>query len=106
MRKRLKELYAKYPREMAKDLCGHLVEEDRDNPSDIYLWWGGEPEDYPCYAFLTLYFEVDPRDIDTSKFDERVARNLRGLVDISERAQSVLSYYGEKKPHVWKAIFS
>jgi len=39
MRKRLKELYAKYLREMAKDLCGHLVEEDRSSPTDIYLWW-------------------------------------------------------------------
>jgi len=67
---------------------------------------GGEPEDYPCYTFLTIYFEVDPRDIGTGKFDEVVERNLRGLVNISEGAQSVLSYYGEQKPHFWRAIFS
>jgi len=60
----------------------------------------------PCYSFLTLYFEVDPGDIGTSRFDKRVARNLRGLVNISEKAQSVLSFYGEIKPHVWRAIFS
>jgi hypothetical protein len=106
LRVRLKKFYDAYPREMAKDLCWHLVEEDRANPSDIYLWWGGEPEDFPCYAFLTIFFEVDPIDIGTHKFDENVAKNLKALVNISERAQSVLSYYKEIKPHVWRAIFS
>jgi len=61
------------------------MEEDRVQPSDVYLWWGGEPNVDSCYAFLTLFFEVDPSDIGTYKFDEKVSRNLKTIINIAEK---------------------
>jgi len=58
------------------------------------------------YAFVTLYFEVDPEDVGSSKFDEGVSRNLRTLINIAVNERAWLSDYRECRPHVWKAIFS
>lgn len=82
LRKRLRKLYIHYPRNIAKRWRELLVEEDRIKPSDVYLWWGGEPNSDSCYAFLTLYFEVDPEDIGTSRFDRNISRNLRTIINI------------------------
>jgi len=73
---------------------------------DVYLWWGGEPNRDACYALLTLFFEVDPNDIGRPRFDERVSRNLRALIDIAERDIDLLSFWREYKPNVWRAIFT
>lgn len=106
LRKGLRELYVAHPWIIAKSFGERLAEEDKVSPSDVYLWWGGEPEDFPCYAFLTLFFEIDPQDIGTSRFDEKVSRNLRTIINIAEKEYSCLSFYTEYEPSVLKAIFS
>jgi len=106
LRKRLKELYAYYPCKVAKEICDLLAHEDKDNQSDVFLWWGGEPNRDLCYAFLTLYFETDPDDIGTSRFDERISRNLRTLINIAEKDGVWFASYRECEPHVWRAIIS
>ena len=67
---------------------------------------GGEPRSDLNYAFVTLYFEVDPEDVGSSKFDEGVLRNLKTLISIAESESAWLSDYRECRPNVWKAIFS
>jgi hypothetical protein len=105
-RNRVREIYVAYPSGLARDLTQHLMEEDRARPSDVYLWWGGEPNVDSCYAFLTLFFECDPNDIGTYKFDEKVSQNLKTIIHIAEKESSLLSFYRECEPHVWRAIFS
>jgi len=83
-----------------------LVEEDKVEPSDVYLWWGGEPNNDSCYALLTLFFEVDPKDIDITQFDNRVSRNLRAIINIAEKAITGLSFWREFEPIIWRTIFS
>ena len=77
-----------------------MVEEDKVNPSDVYLWRGGEPNRDANYALLTLYFKINPEDIGTSRFDEKVSRNLRTIINMSEYS------YRDYEPSVWRAIFS
>ena len=103
--RRMREFYAAYPCDIAKEWCKLLVEEDRAEPSDVYLWWGGEPNSDSCYAFLTLYFEIDPEDIETNRFDERVSRNLMAIINIAEK-DTGLSSYRAYEPNVWSVIFS
>lgn len=83
-----------------------LVQEDRVEPSDVYLWWGGEPNTDSCYAFLTLFFEVDPDDIGTPRFDERASRNLRVMINVAEKERSMLASYREYKPDIWRVFFT
>ena len=83
-----------------------IAQEDRGEPSDVHLWWGGEPNSDSCYAYLTLFVEVDPEDIGTSILDEKVSRNLRAMINVAERERSMLSYYREYKPNIWKVFFS
>jgi len=97
--------YNSFPRSWVIDLCNLLVEEDKVNPSDVYLWWGGEPNRDANYAILTLFFELDPEDIGTSRFNERISRNLKTIISISEK-DALLHSYREYEPHVWRAIFS
>jgi len=106
LRRRIRELYSSYPCGVAKRFCKRLVEEDNKEQSDVYLWWGGEPNRDGCYALLTLYFEIDPEDIGTSRFDEKVSRNLKTIINIAEEEYPHLSTYRDIEPHVWKAIFS
>jgi hypothetical protein len=106
LRARLRELYATYPCGKAKELCEYLEEEDKINPSDVYLWWGSEPNVDCCYAFLTLFFEVDPGDIGTPRFEERFARNLTAIINIAEKERPSLSFHREYQPHIWNAVFS
>ena len=106
LRGRMRSSYAFNPRLIAERWCKLLVEEDKTEPSDVYLWWGGEPNRDSCYALLTLFFEVDPDDIGTSKFDERVSRNLRAIINIAEKDDTWLSSYRLYEPIVWRAIFS
>ncbi|MGQ9513503.1 MAG: hypothetical protein ACUVTL_00355 [Thermoproteota archaeon] len=82
------------------------MHKDKDNQSDVFLCWGGEPNRDLCYALLTLYFEIDPDDIGTPRFDERVSRNLRTLIDIAEKDGVWFASYREYEPHVWRAFFS
>lgn len=105
LKKKITEEYSSFPRSQAMELCNHLVNEDKVNHSNVYLWWGGEPNSDAYYALLTLYFEVNPEDIGTSRFDERVLRNLRTLINISEK-DVLLHSYEEYEPTVWRAIFS
>jgi len=106
LRRRMREFYTAYPCNIALKWCQLLVEEDKVEPSDVYLWWGGEPNSDSCYAFLTLFFEVDPEDIGTPSFDERVSRNLRAIVNIAEMDRGILSSHREFEPQVWNAVFS
>jgi len=106
LRRRIKKFYASYPCDIAKKWCKLLEEEDKSSQSDIYLWWGGEPNSDACYAFLTLFFEIDPKDIGKPQFDERVSINLRVMTNIADRENTFLSSYREYEPHVWNAIFS
>ena len=107
LRRRMRKFYDAYPCEIAKDWCKFLVEEDKAEPSDVYLWWGGEPNSDSCYAFLTLFFEVDSDDINTSRFNEKVSRNLKTLINIAEKdTWSCLSSHREYEPNVWRTIFS
>lgn len=105
LRRKMRKCYDAYPCDMAKEWCKLLVEEDKADPSDVYLWWGGEPASDSCYAFLTLFFEVDPDDIGTSRFDEKVSRNLRAMFNITEKDLGILSYHREFEPKVWNAVF-
>lgn len=105
LRRRMRNFYDAYPCNIARNWCKFLVDEDKVEPSDVYLWWGGEPNSDSCYAFLTLFFEVDPGDIGTSRFDMRVSRNLRALINIAENA-TTLSHYREYEHNIWRAIFS
>jgi len=106
LRRRLRKFYANYPCNIAKDWCKLLVEEDKTGLSDVHLWWGGEPNSDSCYAFLTLFFEVDPDEIGTPSFDKRVSRNLRAIFNIADKDITWLSSYREYKPIVWRAFFS
>jgi len=106
LRKRMRRSYAFSPRDRAERWCKLLVEEDKAEPSDVYLWWGGEPNRDACYALLTLFFEIDPDDIDTSRFDKRVSRNLRAIINIAEKDIDWLSSHREYEPSVLRAIFS
>lgn len=106
LRQRASEFYAAYPCNIAREWCEMLIEEDRAEPSDVYLWWGGEPNSDRCYAFLTLFFEVDPNDIGTPKFDEVVSRNMRAIVNIAEKGHVYLISSREYEPHVWRSVFS
>jgi hypothetical protein len=54
LRKRIRELYSRYPCDIAKNFCKDLIKEDETKQSDVYLWWGGEPNSDECYALLTL----------------------------------------------------
>jgi hypothetical protein len=105
LRRRMRKFYSTYPCNIAKELCKLLVEEDKAEPSDVYLWWGGEPNSDSCYALLTLFFEIDPTYIGTSNFDDRVSRNLRAIINIAEKEHGILSSYREYAPKVWKAVF-
>ncbi|MEM2886174.1 MAG: hypothetical protein QXF24_08815, partial [Thermoproteota archaeon] len=104
LRRRAGEFYAAYPCNIAKKWCELLVEEDKFEPSYVFLWWGGEPNNDRCYAFLTLFFEVDPDDIGTPRFDGVVSRNLRAIVNIAEKEQMYLISSREYEPHVWRSI--
>lgn len=101
----MRQFYDAYPRNVVKEWFKLLVEEDKIEPSDVYLWWGGEQNSDSCYAFLTLFFEIDPNDIGTPRFDERISRNLRAIINIAEKG-NFLSSHREYEPHVLKAIFS
>lgn len=105
LRRMMRAFYVAYPCNIAKEWCKLLVEEDKVSPSDVYLWWGGEPNSDACYAFLTLFFEVDPDEIGSPRFDERVSRNIRTIINIAEN-DTELSSYGEYEPNVWRVIFS
>jgi hypothetical protein len=50
-------------------------------------------------------FEIDPEDIGTSRFDERVSRNLKTIINIAEEEYPHLSTYEDIEPHVWRSIF-
>jgi len=104
LRRRARKFYDAYPCNIAKELCQLLAEEDKIEPSDVNLWWGGEPNSDSCYAFLTLFFEVDPEDIGTHRFDEIVSRNLKVLINVAEKS-TVLSSYREYEPKVWRVVF-
>jgi len=106
LRRRMREFYANYPCNIAKEWCKLLVEEDNVESSDVYLWWGGEPNSDSCYAFLTLFFEVDPDEIGNPSFDNRVSRNLRAILNIADKDTTWLSSYRKCEPNVWRAIFS
>jgi len=106
LRGRMREFYDTYPRNIAKDWCKLLIEEDKVEPSDVYLWWGGEPNSDSCYAFLTLFFEVDPDDIGTRRFDQKISRNLRAIINIAENDTTWLSSYRGYEPKIWRVIFS
>lgn len=106
LRRRMREFYTAYLRNTAKRWCKLLVEEDKAEPSDVYLWWGGEPNSDSCYALLTLFFEIDSDKIGSTRFDEGVSRNLRALINIAEKDTYSLSFWRQYKPNVWKAIFS
>jgi len=106
LRRRMRSSYAFNPRDRAEKWCRLLVEEDKAEPSDVYLWWGGEPASDSCYALLTLFFEVDPNDLGTSRFDERVSRNLKAIVNIAEKDVDWLSFHRKYEPNVLRAIFS
>jgi len=106
LRRRMREFYNAYPCDIAKRWCKLLVEEDKAEPSDVYLWWGGEPNSDSCYALLTLFFEVNPEDMGKSRFNEKVSRNLRAIINIAEKDTPWLSSHREYEPHVWRAIFS
>jgi hypothetical protein len=106
LRMRLREIYLGFPWGAARDLGEELVREDRVRPSDVFMWWGGEPNNDCCYAFLTLFFEIDPEDIGTKRFDERVSRNLRTIIEIAEKGHAWLSFWREYEPYIWRAIFS
>ena len=106
LRSRMREFYANYPCNIAKEWCKLLVEEDMDEPSDVYLWWGGEPNRDSCYALLTLFFEVDPDNIGTPSFDEKVSKNLRAIINIAERDIDWLSSHRKYEPNILKVIFS
>lgn len=106
LRKGLRETYANYPLNLVKRFATDLMEHDKVEPSDVYLWWGGEPGSDLNYAYVTLYFEVDPGDVGTPKFDEEVSRNLRTLINIAESESAWLSDYRECRPNVWRAIFT
>jgi len=106
LRRRMRSSYAFNPRDVAERWCKLLVEEDKAEPSDIYLWWGGEPNSDSCYALLTLFFEVNPDDVGTSRFYEKVSRNLRSIINIAEKDIHWLSFWREFEHNVWGAIFS
>lgn len=106
LRRRMREFYDAYICNTAREWCKLLMEEDRAEPSDIYLWWGGEPNSDSCYTFLTLFFEIDPNDIGTHRFDERVSRNLRAIINIAEKGHGILSSYREYEPPVLNVVFS
>ncbi|MBO3803810.1 MAG: hypothetical protein JTT11_08100, partial [Candidatus Brockarchaeota archaeon] len=106
LRGRMKKFYDAYLCSIAKNWCKLLVEEDKVEASDVYLWWGGEPNSDCCYAFLTLFFEVDPNDVGTPRFDEKVSRNLKALINIAEKDIPWLSSHREYRPDIWRAIFS
>jgi hypothetical protein len=96
----MRKFYDVYPCGIAKDLYKFLVEEDSAEPSDVYLWWGGKPNSDACYAFLRLFFEVDPDDVGTSRFDEKVSRNLKVLINIAEKDTMWMSSRREYEPNV------
>lgn len=106
LRRRMRNYYAAYPCNIAKEWCKLLVEQDKVESSNVYLWWGGEPNSDSCYAILTLFFEVDPDDIGSTEFEERVSRNLRAIINIAEKEEVFLSSHREYEPPVWKAVFS
>ena len=106
MSRGISELYTRYPCDLVKSFCEHLIEEDKAQQSDVYLWWGGEPTNDNCYALLTLYFEVDPNDIGTPSFEKRVSRNLRAIINITEKEHGILSWHREYEPQVWNVVFS
>jgi len=82
------------------------VEEDKADQSNVYLWWGGEPNSDSCYALLTLFFEVDPDDIGTPRFDAKVSRNLRAIINIAEKDIDWLSSHRKYEPNVLRAILA
>jgi len=41
-----------------KKLFRYLAREDRENPSDVHLWWGGEPNRDIRYALFTLVVSI------------------------------------------------
>jgi len=106
LRRRMRSSYASNPRDRAERWCKLLVEEDKVEPSDVYLWWGGEPNRDSRYALLTLFFEVDPADIGTTRFDDRISRNLRAIINIAEKDIDWSSSHREYEPNVWSVIFS
>jgi len=106
LRRRMRSSYAVNPRDRAERWCKLLEEEDKVEPSDVYLWWGGEPNRDSRYALLTLFFEVDPADIGTSRFDDRISRNLRAIINIAEKDIDWSSSHREYEPNVWSVIFS
>lgn len=106
LRKEIRKIYVGYPCGIARKICESLVMEDRANLSDVYLWWGGEPNADLCYAFLTLYFEINPDEVGTPRFYERTSRNLRTIINVAEERYPLLSTYKDIEPRAWRAIFS
>ncbi len=106
LRGRMRSSYAFNPRDRAEKWCKLLVEEDKVEPSDVYLWWGGEPNRDSCYALLTLFFEEDPDDVGTRRFDEKVSRNLRAIINIAEKDIDWLSSHRKYEPNILRAIFT
>jgi len=104
--RRMRSSYAFNPRDVAERWCKLLVEEDKAEPSDVHLWWGGEPNRDSCYALLTLFFDIDPDDVGTRSFDDRVSRNLRALINIAEKDDTWLSSFRKYAPNVLRATFS
>lgn len=103
LRAKVRKIYVGYPCWVARDMCKDLVEEDKKEPSDVYLWWGGEPNFDGCYALLALCFEIYPYDIGTIGSRERIARNLKALIDLIEKRHSRPR---EIEAEAWRAIFS
>jgi len=100
MRRKIRRLFSGGHMFVLKKLFRHLAREDRRNPSDVHLWWGGEPNRDIRYALFTFFFEIDPEDIGTSKFDDKVWSNLKAIIDVAE-GLSWMSGYEDYKPHVW-----
>jgi len=106
LRRRIRKIYVSHPQKMVKEWCDLLLAEDKINPSDVYLWWGGEPGKGGKYALLTLFFELSPEDIGTVTFYEKVSRNMRVIIDIAERERTHLSEFFEYEPDVWSVLLS
>jgi hypothetical protein len=101
----MRSSYAFNPRDRAEKWRKLPVEEDKAEPSEVYLWWEGEPNSDSCYAFLTPFFEIDPNDIGTLRSDERASRNLRAIINIAEDVDW-LSFHRKYEPNILRAIFS
>jgi len=64
------------------------MEHYKTQQSDVHIWWGSEPTNDDCYALFTIYFYVVGIDIGTPRFEEKVTRNLKALINIAERERT------------------